>query len=71
MSFDLKSNPEVAFDLLQSKEFLSNISTLLVPALCSAVNGAVERSVVISISPTISKDDFSAVNGIACLSLKN
>lgn len=60
-----KSNNEVAFDLLQSKEFLTNISTLLMPALRTAVNEAVQRAVVISNSPTMSKEDFAAANGIS------
>lgn len=60
-----KSNPEVAFDLLQSKELLTNISALLMPALSAAVNEAVERAVAVSTSPTMSKDDFAAVNGIS------
>lgn len=60
-----KSNLEVAFDLLQSKEFLTNISALLMPALSTAVNDAVQRSVSVSSSPTMSKDDFAAANGIS------
>ncbi|GLR09096.1 hypothetical protein COO59_02700 [Mixta theicola] len=60
-----KSNNGVAFDLLQSKEFLTNISSLLMPALSAAVNEAVERAVAVSTSPTMSKDDFAAVNGIS------
>lgn len=60
-----KSNNGVAFDLLQSKEFLTNISSLLMPALSAAVNEAVERAVAVNTSPTMSKDDFAAVNGIS------
>ena len=60
-----KSNTGVAFDLLQSKEFLTNITTLLMPALSAAVNEAVERAVAVSNSPTMSKDDFATVNGIS------
>ncbi|WP_455915557.1 hypothetical protein [Pantoea agglomerans] len=60
-----KSNVGIAFDQLQSKEFLTNISNLLMPALSAAVNEAVERAVAVSTSPTMSKGDFAAVNGIS------
>ncbi|WP_455863768.1 hypothetical protein [Pantoea agglomerans] len=60
-----KSNNQVAFDYLQSREFLSSISTLLMPALSAVVNEAVERAVAINTSATMSKEDFAAINGIS------
>ena len=59
------ANSQNAFDLSQSPELLANIASALMPALCKAVNIAVEKAIALNTSPTMSKEDFAAANGIS------
>ncbi|RLM12592.1 hypothetical protein BIY27_11570 [Gibbsiella quercinecans] len=46
-------------------DLIANVATMLLPDLSGAIQQAVERAVAIHTSPTMSKEDFAAVNGIS------
>ncbi|MBK0000204.1 hypothetical protein [Erwinia sp. S38] len=59
------ANAQHAFDLAQSPDLLTTITTALLPALSAVINDAVNRAVIFNTSPTMSKDDFAMINGIS------
>lgn len=59
------ANSQPAFDVAQSENFIAYLTSALMPALSEAVNHAVNRAISLNSSPTMSKDDFAAANGIS------
>jgi len=59
------ANSQDAFESVQSQEFIARITSALMPALSAAVNAAVDRAITLNTSPTMSKEDFAAANGIS------
>ena len=59
------ANSHYAFDLVKSPDLIATITSALMPALSEALNDAVNRAISLNSSPTMSKDDFAAANGIS------
>lgn len=59
------ANNQHAFDLAKSPDFIARITSALLPALSEALDNALNRAISLNSSPTMSKDDFAAANGIS------
>lgn len=59
------ANSQLTSQMLASPDFIASITALLMPAINTALDRALEKAAALACSPTMSKENFCAANGIS------
>ena len=59
------ANSQLTSQMLASPDFIASIAAQLVPAINTALDQALEKAAALANSPTMSKENFCAANGIS------